>query len=115
MAVGHARTVRCRMSQTVPVAMAFVVLGATGCGLWTVRAWDIVQSEAVERLVCADVVVAVAADGTYVASGCGRTQRYVCDRDVATAVSKPGAIAAVGCRRDSGTSKGDASPNTAAR
>jgi hypothetical protein len=90
------------MSLTVRVAIAFVVLGATGCGFWTVQARDIVQSEAVEHLACADVVVAVAADGRYVASGCGRTQRYVCDRDIATELSKPGAIAAVGCRRDAG-------------
>jgi hypothetical protein len=104
------------MGSTIFVSIvAFLLLGVTGCGIWTVRAQDVVQSNAFESLGCADVAVAAAADGSYVATGCGRMQRYVCERDVATAYSKPGAIAAVGCRRDARSHIGDASPDTAAR
>jgi hypothetical protein len=104
------------MGSTTFVSIAAVfLLGVTGCGIWTARARDVVQSEALERLGCADVTVAVTADGSYVASGCGRIERYVCERDVATAYSKPGAIAAVGCRRDAGSHNGGVSSDTATR
>jgi hypothetical protein len=78
-----------------------IVLGATACGIFTMRARDAVLSTALEDLSCANTVVTLDDDGSYLATGCGRTQHYVCERDLATAPSKPGAIAALGCRRAS--------------
>jgi hypothetical protein len=87
-----------------------VALAVSACGVFTARARDVVQSKALEDLSCADAVVAVESDGTYRATGCGGTRRYVCDRSVATAVSKPGAIAAVGCRPAPDVATGSAPP-----
>ena len=112
-------TSRARPAPAAVVAAAVVALALAGaaCGLFTVRAQDVVQSKALEDLSCANAVVATESDGTYRATGCGGTRLYVCDREVATAASKPGAIAAVGCRRapDVAKSAGDAGPGAPAR
>ncbi len=71
---------------------------ASACGVFTMRAADAVRSRSSEDLACDDVTIDRADDGTYRATGCGKAKRYVCDRDIATAVGKPAAIAAVGCR-----------------
>jgi hypothetical protein len=83
---------------TAWVVATIVTLATTACGLFTVRAKDIVWSKAEYALDCPSVVVTMQDDGSYRAAGCGKTRQYVCDREVATGVSKPGAIAAVGCR-----------------
>ena len=80
-----------------PLALV-VAIAPAGCGIFTVRAADVVRSHAYEDLGCGDVVVTTASGGAYQATGCGQTRRYVCDREVATAATKPGALAAVGCR-----------------
>jgi hypothetical protein len=76
-----------------------LALATSACGLFTVRATDVVESMALEDTSCPDVLVTRASDGVFHADGCGRARRYVCDRDVATAATKPGALSAVGCRR----------------
>jgi hypothetical protein len=73
-------------------------LAMPACGVFTARASDVVQTMALEDTACSDVVVSRTNDGAFEARGCGQTRRYVCDRDVATAMSKPGALLAVGCR-----------------
>jgi hypothetical protein len=76
-----------------------LALALPACGVFTVQAADVVQSMALEDTSCASVVVTRAKDGAFEAQGCGHARRYVCDRDVATAATKPGALSAVGCRR----------------
>jgi hypothetical protein len=76
-----------------------VGLLATACGIMTMRAQDAVQSRAWEDLDCGDAVVAMQTDGTYLAMGCGKQRRYVCDREVASAVGKVGVLSALNCRK----------------
>jgi hypothetical protein len=74
------------------------LLLASACGVFTLRATDAVRSRSSEDLECDDVTIDRGDDGSYRATGCGKTRRYVCDRDIATAVGKAAAITAVGCR-----------------
>ncbi len=84
----------------IPCALVLVVAApVVACGIWTMRAQDAVQSRAWEDLDCGDAVVAMQRDGTYVATGCGKQQRYACDREVASDVGKVAVIADLNCRR----------------
>jgi hypothetical protein len=92
-----------------PLAGSLSVVLLPACGVFTLRAQDAVQSRALEDLDCGDVTVTMTPDGRYQASGCGKSRLYACDREIATAVGKPGAIAAVGCRAVDTVSSGAAS------
>ena len=81
-----------------PLVVLVALSALTGC-MFTARAEHVVRASAVHDTSCADVEITRGDDGLYVARGCGKIERYACDRPAGTGCSKPGAVSAAGCRK----------------
>jgi hypothetical protein len=80
------------------VAVGVFVLLLLAC-FKSVRAEDVVLSEAIRETQCADIALSRGDGGTYVAKGCGRKLVYACARAAGIGVTNPGTVDDTDCKK----------------
>jgi hypothetical protein len=86
------------MRTRLPVGSIVALSILTGCML-SASAEQIVRTAAIRDTDCANIEVTRGSAGVYEARGCGKLERYACDRPSGTGCSKPAAITEAGCHK----------------